>query len=485
MTINKTKSERGFIYRVVLISVVLLAVFSVVALRVASDMDNVRSIYAVRIAGAGRFSRAMETARRIEDREILNDCKYEIASLMFDAGEYQSAMREFDKLGDYKDAAGKKLESRYHYAHQLYNAGDVDKAKEEFLALGSYSDSAQMLTQCSYDEACILLNDGEYLQALVMFAGLGDFSDSSDMAYSAALNLTGDEETARILVNNGGLSPESVKKAADITAQRAEIPFGKLDAGNYHTVYLRADASVRACGDNSFGQCDTEDWSGVVQVAAGAEHTVGLRGDGTVVAVGNNEYGQCNVQSWTDVVSIAAGDYDTVALRADGSFVSCGYHSFEALKKARGINMVFAGPYGAAAVTDSGQLIASHKSIKAENPQILLELEIGIGYCAALYSDGEFRLDSYPDVIWKDVLTAEASPRALLAVGCNGKVLSHFFREEDAVDFSSLDGIRLCAAGTEHYVFLADDGQLYAFGDNSFGQCDVSKLAEKAPEKPD
>ena len=72
MTINKTKSERGFIYRVVLISVVLLAVFSVVALRVASDMDNVRSIYAVRIAGAGRFSRAMETARRIEDREILS-----------------------------------------------------------------------------------------------------------------------------------------------------------------------------------------------------------------------------------------------------------------------------------------------------------------------------------------------------------------------------------------------------------------------------
>ena len=34
--------------------------------------------------------------------------------------------------------------------------------------------------------------------------------------------------------------------------------------------------------------------------------------------------------------------------------------------------------------------------------------------------------------------------------------------------------------GTEHYVFVLEDGSLAAFGDNSYGQCDVQKLAAKA-----
>jgi alpha-tubulin suppressor-like RCC1 family protein len=33
-------------------------------------------------------------------------------------------------------------------------------------------------------------------------------------------------------------------------------------------------------------------------VAAGEFHTVGLKADGTVVAVGDNSFGQCNVGGW-------------------------------------------------------------------------------------------------------------------------------------------------------------------------------------------
>ena len=61
---------------------------------------------------------------------------------------------------------------------------------------------------------------------------------------------------------------------------------------------LRADGTVVAVGDNSYGQCDVTSWTDIVQVAAGAYHTVGLKADGTVVAVGWNNYGQCNVTGW-------------------------------------------------------------------------------------------------------------------------------------------------------------------------------------------
>jgi hypothetical protein len=45
----------------------------------------------------------------------------------------------------------------------------------------------------------------------------------------------------------------------------------------------------------------------VGSVSAGAGHTVGLNNGGEVVAVGDNTYGQCNVDSWTGIIQVAAG----------------------------------------------------------------------------------------------------------------------------------------------------------------------------------
>jgi hypothetical protein len=40
--------------------------------------------------------------------------------------------------------------------------------------------------------------------------------------------------------------------------------------------------------------------------------------------VGDNDYGQCNVDDWTDIVYIAAGSYHTAGLKADGTVVAAG-----------------------------------------------------------------------------------------------------------------------------------------------------------------
>ena len=47
-----------------------------------------------------------------------------------------------------------------------------------------------------------------------------------------------------------------------------------------------------------YGQCNVEDWTEIVAIAAGPTHTLGLKSDGTVVAVGNNDHGQCDVKNW-------------------------------------------------------------------------------------------------------------------------------------------------------------------------------------------
>jgi alpha-tubulin suppressor-like RCC1 family protein len=71
-----------------------------------------------------------------------------------------------------------------------------------------------------------------------------------------------------------------------------------VSAGSYHTIALLDDGTVRAAGDNSFGQCDVRDWTDVTAIAAGSTHSLGVRKDGTVLAAGNNADKQCEVGTW-------------------------------------------------------------------------------------------------------------------------------------------------------------------------------------------
>jgi len=76
-------------------------------------------------------------------------------------------------------------------------------------------------------------------------------------------------------------------------------------------------------------------------------------------------------------------------------------------------------------------------------------------------------------VEWENMVCVDAGPNGMVGADVDGNVISHFFRDADKIDFSSAEGICQCAAGTGHYVFLAEDGRLFAFGDNSLGQCDL------------
>ena len=100
-----------------------------------------------------------------------------------------------------------------------------------------------------------------------------------------------------------------------------------IAAGTLHTVGLKSDGTVVACGYNTDSRCDVSGWADIVEIAASDDHTVGLKSDGTVVACGDNYHGQCNVSGWTNIVEIAAGDDHTVGLKADGTVVACGSNS--------------------------------------------------------------------------------------------------------------------------------------------------------------
>ena len=109
---------------------------------------------------------------------------------------------------------------------------------------------------------------------------------------------------------------------------------GNGTPGSGHTVGLRADGTVVAVGDNSYGQCDVsgEEWKNIVAIAAGDWHTVGLRADGTVVSTRPDAVGlylgACDVDDWNDIVAVSAGCGTTIGITSDGSVKAIGFNDY-------------------------------------------------------------------------------------------------------------------------------------------------------------
>ena len=102
-----------------------------------------------------------------------------------------------------------------------------------------------------------------------------------------------------------------------------------VSAGSSHSLGLKVDGTVVACGSNFTGQCDVAEWRDIVAVSAGFGHSVGLKANGTVVACGKKGVGGCNVSKWRDIVAVSAGYWYSLGLKADGTVVACDYDKIE------------------------------------------------------------------------------------------------------------------------------------------------------------
>ena len=104
----------------------------------------------------------------------------------------------------------------------------------------------------------------------------------------------------------------------------------------------------------------------------------------------------------------------------------------------------------------------------------LADLALSSGYAAGLRADGRVAATAFSVEEWKNVLSLSAGTTALLALDADGRVLAHFFRAVDAVDFSGIENAVAIAAGATHFAVLLADGSVRVLGDNSHGQADTA-----------
>ena len=224
---------------------------------------------------------------------------------------------------------------------------------------------------------------------------------------------------------------------------------------------------------DSRGQCEVGALHDVTAVAAGAYHTLALHRDGTVSAVGRNDEQQCDTSSWRDVTAIAASDYASFALTKDGTLLCTGFYDYREPESWSGLAAVSGGSYNLAALRSDGSVWTYPKLKNTEALRGCVSLAVNTGYAVGVMPDGSAVSSVFDLSVWRDVLAVSASGTAILGLDLQGRVLAHFFRAGDAVDFSSFTGVKAIAAGGTHFALVLSDGSVKVLGENDHGEADV------------
>lgn len=229
-----------------------------------------------------------------------------------------------------------------------------------------------------------------------------------------------------------------------------------VSAGSMHNLALKADGTLWAWGDNSYGQLgdgtynmhltpqqvgSANDW---ISVSAGSTHSLALKADGTLWAWGNNGNGQLGdgsnapsnipiqIGSGNTWAKIAAGGYFTLAAKVDGTVWSWGNNAYGQLGD--GTTNNHASPAQISGLTDCRTLVAG------ETNSFVIEAN------GQMFRFGD---NSYSQ-LGDGTTTSRSTPTLLACPSGSGWVT--------------------VAPGIYHTVAIGNDGMLYAWGNNAYGQ---------------
>ena len=106
---------------------------------------------------------------------------YANAVSLAEKGNYDEAIAEFEKLGDYLDSKDQITEAKYQKAQSLYKKKDYAEAIGLFDELGDYKESKEILKDVRYDYASYLYTEENIDDAVKVLKDLGDYKDSLEI----------------------------------------------------------------------------------------------------------------------------------------------------------------------------------------------------------------------------------------------------------------------------------------------------------------
>ena len=286
-----------------------------------------------------------------------------------------------------------------------------------------------------------------------------------------------------------------------------------IDAGDSHSLAVKSDGTLWAWGVNGLGQLgdgtttnrtapvQVAGLSGVVAAAGGTHHSLALESDGTVWAWGVNNYHQLGdgtttqrltpvqVSGLSDIVAIAAGDAHSLALKSDGSVWGWGHNNYGQLGD---------GTTTDRAVPVQGNLVGVSAIAAGYNTSVALKTDgdssgtvwawgaddygqLGDGNVDTNANASPIQVANVSDVTLVAAGSASsfavqerASSNVVLGWGSDisgqlGDGLNILASTAPGVVSGLGDVLTLASAGS-HSLAVADDGTVWAWGMNNFGQ---------------
>jgi len=298
-----------------------------------------------------------------------------------------------------------------------------------------------------------------------------------------------------------------------------------VSAGFDHSLILRADGTVWACGSNLHGQLGdgtitnrsipVRVMSGVQAISAGVNHSLFLKTDGTVWGCGENYYGALGdrrggylstpSQIISGVKAIAAGGGFSLFLKTDGTVWACGnntygqnggywvynYDQFTPSQVQTGVQALAAGTRHSLFLKTNGAFNYHGPGTYVEedwltvntprNPGVTLE-QGNVQSISAGYDRSFFLTDGRP-YVWFTRIRSERDRRAIELSGIKaisgGFGADTLFLKTDGTAWHgnfftpyqvAISGVQAISEGGHHSLFLKADGTFWGSGDNSDGQ---------------
>ena len=335
---------------------------------------------------------------------------------------------------------------------------------------------------------------------------------------SSATAVSGGQYHTTVLLENGtvrtfGQNQSGQLGVDDVTSRQTPVQvFGisssatAVACGNFHTIVLLADGTVRTFGENGHGNLGINVASGSRQtpvpvfgisssataVAGGRFHTAVLLADGTVRTFGRNNNGQLGIDvsggsrqtpvtvlNITSATAVACGKYHSAVLLADGTVRTFGRNTDGAL----GVNdtttrqtpvQVFGISSSATAVAGGGYdtaVLLADGTVRTFGNNLRGQLGVG---------DTTNR--STPVQVLNITTAATPAPTAFLTSAATSITLA---ASAGQIWTSSATGVARTTAGSiaggqSHTAVLLTDGTVRTFGLNGNGQLGVDDIANRS-----
>ena len=305
-----------------------------------------------------------------------------------------------------------------------------------------------------------------------------------------------------------GFSEDTSLGAGELgRSMAADLGVKMIEAGFSHTIILKNDGTVWAWGYNSYGQLgdgtttqrntpvQVSGLTGVTAISAGYRHSLALKSDGTVWAWGQNDKGQLGdgtttqrstpikvSGSLTGVTAISAGYNHSLALRSNGTVWAwgdniCGQLGDRSQTDRKtpvqayglaGVTAIAAGDYHSLALESNGTVWAwgNSESGQLGNGAFVygttpMKISGSLTGVTAIAAGGKHSLALKDDgTLW----TWGSNTYGQLGDGTTTQ------RNTPVQVLGSLTGVEAIAAGAQHSLALKGDGTLWTWGSNAYGQ---------------